>query len=1333
MKRQFVQRLCSAALAVVLAVGLMPLPAFAETTSGQQGETPLAAVGSTALTSQSEMTTQSYYGEEKEITGLGTGAISNPKFANGGWNKVYFGSNEDSGEEPLLFNVLNTHETCFGGDTMFLDCTKVLVNMSSGNFRNEYFHPNNKINKYLNGEFLQQRFTSGEQDAIAYSVKGGHAPEDGWGWVTDDGGWNSPFCPIGWADFARIFILDAHEATNASYGFAKDKKSTYNTESPTRAKTGTDTEWWTRSQYRGFNSYSCVTILHDGKFSYEHHSRTVGVSPCLNVKLSSILYTSQIDTNTYKLTVKDNNINLNVEDAMKDFSVVTVPYNVTGEYSQLCLLLTDAEWTDSGWSNTDGDFVYLEPYERVYSWNEHSTTGVCTFKTELLDLHPGYNAYLIAERQHGDHETDYASAPVKLTAKQGIYRIADGYTGTYDGKAHGISVDVTFPGSGATVKYGTTKGVYDLDASPTITNVADSPLTVYYQITAPGFFTSTGSETVRIEPGNPEVPTGITAGYYDSLSNAKLPEGWSWDDPTLNVGGLGTKTFTASYTPTNQNFTSMQGVAIPVTVVEREHLWWTPSYEWNADNSQVIAKHWCFLCREEQTETVSTSRVITKQPTCSAKGESTYTATFSTAADFQTQTKTVEDVPIDHSAHNWGNWTKTKDETCEAAGREERVCLNDGNHKESREIAALGHEWLVKYVYLEDNDFITGTRTCVRCGKTYTWTEPFSGGHVHAPANVDGVEESCETAGTVGHVLCQTCGRRFTDMTYKTELSESDVSIAPTGHTWSEWTKTKSSTCSEGGTSERVCERDPSHKETRTDAIDLYAHEWGEWAQTTAPTCTKAGEDERVCKHNDSHVEKRVGAAATGHEWGEPDYKWADDMSGVTAKRTCKDDNACEIETASAKSEVTRKPTCVEKGQTTYKAEFKNEAFAAQTKAVDDIAVDPDAHNWGAPEYSWSADNREVTAKRVCESDPNHQESETVATTSKVTKAATCSEWGDTAYLSKEFANKAFSQQAKTVSDVPFDANAHDWGEWIQATAPTCTEAGEDARVCKHNDSHVEKRVGAAATGHDWGEWTVTKEATGKQDGVETRVCKCDASHVETRVIPATGEKSDLDAYAGLARDAFTDLVDSEWYMKVPDGAFPDSQTLYLDYVVGRKLMSGYKDDAGNATGLFGPGDTLSRAQTATILYRMANPDSQATTDPAAYEENKSGLPDVESGKYYTAAVNWCVGNGVITGYGKPGDYYAFGPYDNVSREQLATMIFRYCTEVAGQPADTADITSFNDYAAIGEWAREGVAYCVANKIVGGYTDGSNNFGPADDALRCQMAKIIAVTARMLE
>ena len=231
----------------------------------------------------------------------------------------------------------------------------------------------------------------------------------------------------------------------------------------------------------------------------------------------------------------------------------------------------------------------------------------------------------------------------------------------------------------------------------------------------------------------------------------------------------------------------------------------------------------------------------------------------------------------------------------------------------------------------------------------------------------------------------------------------------------------------------------------------------------------------------------------------------------------------------------------------------------------------------------------------------------------------------------------------------------------------------------------------------------------------------------------ASSAKSDLASYEGTAAaSGMSDLKAGEWYMTPSTGAFSGTKTLYLDYAIARGLMGGYKDASGQAT-LFGARDTLNRAQTATILYRLANPDSKATTDQAHYENNKTPLSDVESGQYYTAAVNWCVAKGVITGYkdaaGRP---YAFGPNDPVTREQLATMISRYCTEYAGRPATAADITAFADYAEIGDWARGGVAYCVANKIVGGYTDGSNCFGPQDSAERCQMAKIIAVTAYML-
>lgn len=225
--------------------------------------------------------------------------------------------------------------------------------------------------------------------------------------------------------------------------------------------------------------------------------------------------------------------------------------------------------------------------------------------------------------------------------------------------------------------------------------------------------------------------------------------------------------------------------------------------------------------------------------------------------------------------------------------------------------------------------------------------------------------------------------------------------------------------------------------------------------------------------------------------------------------------------------------------------------------------------------------------------------------------------------------------------------------------------------------------------------------------------------------------KSDLATYRGKAREAqFTDLRDDDWYMKVPEGAFPDSQTLYLDYTVARGLMSGYK---GDRAGQFGPCDSLSRAQTATILYRLANPESKATTDQADYEDNRTVLPDVESRRYYTAAVNWCVDQGIITGFKEGPNAGKFLPDADVSREQLATMVFRYCTYYAKQPAASVDLTMFSDCGEIGEWAREGVAYCAAKQIVGGYTDGTHRFGPSHSAERCQMAKIIAVTARMLE
>ena len=80
----------------------------------------------------------------------------------------------------------------------------------------------------------------------------------------------------------------------------------------------------------------------------------------------------------------------------------------------------------------------------------------------------------------------------------------------------------------------------------------------------------------------------------------------------------------------------------------------------------------------------------------------------------------------------------------------------------------------------------------------------------------------------------------------------------------------------------------------------------------------------------------------------------------------------------------------------------------------------------------------------------------------------------------------------------------------------------------------------------------------------------------------------------------------------------------------------------------FGPGVTLSRAQFATILYRMED-EPETGYDGGAF-------PDVADGQFYTCPAMWAKDTGVISGY----EDGRFGPADTITREQMALMMFRY-------------------------------------------------------------------------
>jgi hypothetical protein len=220
--------------------------------------------------------------------------------------------------------------------------------------------------------------------------------------------------------------------------------------------------------------------------------------------------------------------------------------------------------------------------------------------------------------------------------------------------------------------------------------------------------------------------------------------------------------------------------------------------------------------------------------------------------------------------------------------------------------------------------------------------------------------------------------------------------------------------------------------------------------------------------------EETVVPVVIGHDWDAPTYEWAEDNSKVTATRVCKNDAThVETETVDTTSEVTKPATCEAKGETTYTAVFENEAFETQTKTLDNI--DALGHDWDAPTYEWAEDYSKVTATRVCKNDATHVETETVDTTSEVTKPATCEAKGETTYTAT-FTNAAFETQIKTVADI--DALGHDYGEptyeWTE------TETGYSVTgtiVCKNDETHVITETVAATS-------EVIKEPTVEEEGV---------------------------------------------------------------------------------------------------------------------------------------------------------------------------------------------------------------------------------------------------------
>ena len=225
---------------------------------------------------------------------------------------------------------------------------------------------------------------------------------------------------------------------------------------------------------------------------------------------------------------------------------------------------------------------------------------------------------------------------------------------------------------------------------------------------------------------------------------------------------------------------------------KENHEFGETAYEWSEDGKNCEAKRVCLVC-EDHTETVkaSVSGKKVKEPTCTEKGQTEYTAVFE-AHWAEDQKKTVSDIP--ETGHDWNKpayeWSEDG-KNCEA----KRICKNDEDHTETVKDSVSGKK--VK------------EPTCTEKG----WTE------YTAVFEADWAEDQKKIA--------------------------SD--IPETGHRWDKGEIVEEPTCTEEGTRLHTCLNDKNHTKEEDIPVDRDAHSFGKWKTVIKATEDREGKRVKIC------------------------------------------------------------------------------------------------------------------------------------------------------------------------------------------------------------------------------------------------------------------------------------------------------------------------------------------------------------------------------------------------------------------------------------------------------------------------------------------------------
>ncbi len=199
-------------------------------------------------------------------------------------------------------------------------------------------------------------------------------------------------------------------------------------------------------------------------------------------------------------------------------------------------------------------------------------------------------------------------------------------------------------------------------------------------------------------------------------------------------------------------------------------------------------------------------------------------------------------------------------------------------------------------------------------------------------------------------------------------------------------------------------------------------------------------------------------------------------------------------------------------------------------------------------------------------------------------------------------------------------------------------------------------------------------------------------------------KKNELPIIAGslimpeeLVQLPFTDVSEADWFYDA------------VVYAYTNELFNG------TSATTFSPNVPMNRAMLVTVLWRVEG--SPVTTGTSIFK-------DVVAGTWYSDAVRWANSMGIVTGV----SHTTFDPDGLVTREQLATILYRYAKIKGWDISGASALTAFKDGSQTSEWAGRAMEWACADGLILGTNDGKLN--PKGQATRAQVATVLM---RLLE